>query len=295
VSFTNLKQTLICEPTRNTGLPGCGVDLCAGVTCTALDQCHDVGVCDPQTGLCSNPVKANGTACNDTDLCTQTDTCQAGVCTGSNPVTCTALDQCHDVGVCNSGTGLCSNPPKANGTPCDDGQLCTYNDVCASGTCGGTAIVCTDDQCNTKTCNGTASCTVTPKTNGTSCDDGNVCTTPDTCTAGVCGGPAVPAPPELNNSVLLNGGGGGGGATTISWTDAPGPYNVYRGLLAGSWSYNHTCFDPDIPGPSADSAVPSTGQMYYYLVSRRDNVCSLESVLGRGPGGAADPNPSPCP
>src|SRR5216684_665797 len=45
-------------------------DLCAGVTCTASDQCHVAGTCDPATGMCSNPPKANGTACNDGNACT---------------------------------------------------------------------------------------------------------------------------------------------------------------------------------------------------------------------------------
>src|SRR5437016_3386727 len=53
------------------------------VTCAAADQCHDAGVCDPTTGLCSNPTKPDGAACNDGNACTQTDTCQAGTCTGA--------------------------------------------------------------------------------------------------------------------------------------------------------------------------------------------------------------------
>src|SRR5207247_1147972 len=88
----------------------CQSGVCTGsnpVVCTALDQCHDVGTCNTGTGVCSNPNKTNGTACNDGNACTQTDTCQSGVCTGSNPVVCTALDQCHDVGTCNTGTGVC--------------------------------------------------------------------------------------------------------------------------------------------------------------------------------------------
>src|SRR5262249_36855677 len=65
------------------------------VVCTASDQCHDVGVCDPASGQCSNPGKPDGSNCNDGNACTQTDTCQSGVCGGANPVVCTALDQCH--------------------------------------------------------------------------------------------------------------------------------------------------------------------------------------------------------
>ncbi|MEZ4311430.1 MAG: hypothetical protein R3F14_25625 [Polyangiaceae bacterium] len=42
--------------------------------------------CAPATGLCSNPNKPNGTACNDSNACTQSDTCQSGACTGANPL-----------------------------------------------------------------------------------------------------------------------------------------------------------------------------------------------------------------
>ena len=107
---------------------------------------------------------------------------------GSNYVVCTALDQCHVAGVCIPATGLCTNPIATNGTTCDDGQLCTYGDVCTNGTCGGTAITCTDDQCNTRACNGTNACTVTPVTDGTTCNDGDACSQTDTCQTGVCTG-----------------------------------------------------------------------------------------------------------
>ena len=41
------------------------------VTCTASDQCHVAGTCNPATGACSNPPAPNGTACNDGNACTQ--------------------------------------------------------------------------------------------------------------------------------------------------------------------------------------------------------------------------------
>jgi hypothetical protein len=110
---------------------------CTGtpVVCTASDQCHDVGTCDTGSGICSNPPKADGSTCDDANACTQTDTCQAAACTGSNPVVCTASDQCHDVGTCDTGSGICSNPPKADGTGCEDGNACTVSDTCQSGAC----------------------------------------------------------------------------------------------------------------------------------------------------------------
>src|SRR5262249_4026555 len=90
----------------------CTSGACTGgnpVVCAAPDQCHEAGVCDPATGTCTYAPKADGTSCNDGNACTQSDTCQAGVCTGANPVTCSALDQCHDAGTCDPATGTCSN------------------------------------------------------------------------------------------------------------------------------------------------------------------------------------------
>jgi hypothetical protein len=169
------------------------------VPCPARDQCHDAGVCDRTTGTCANPPKADGTACDDGDACTRTDTCQAGACVGGNPVVCTASDQCHRAGTCDPATGLCSNPPKPNGTACDDGDACTTGDTCHAGVCtAGAAKVCTAlDQCqDAGTCDPqTGICSNPAKPNGTACDDGDACTTGDTCRDGTCaGGPALVCP-----------------------------------------------------------------------------------------------------
>jgi hypothetical protein len=123
---------------------GCVSGACVGanpVTCTALDQCHDAGVCQTATGVCTNPSKPDGAGCSDGNGCTLTDGCVSGACVGANPVTCTALDQCHDVGTCQAATGTCTNPNKANGVSCDDANACTDNDVCASGVCAGVGPV----------------------------------------------------------------------------------------------------------------------------------------------------------
>ena len=173
----------------------CQAGICAGaspVVCAAQDQCHVAGTCNPATGVCSNPEKANGSACDDGNACTQTDTCQAGICAGSNPVVCTAQDQCHVAGTCNPATGTCSNPAKANGSACTDGNACTQVDTCQTGTCvGASPVVCTaQDQCHVAgTCNpATGTCSNPEKTNGSACSDGNACTQVDTCQTGVCVG-----------------------------------------------------------------------------------------------------------
>src|SRR5262249_50637624 len=45
----------------------CTSGTCGGTpkVCTASDQCHVPGTCDPTTGVCSNPTATNGTPCND--------------------------------------------------------------------------------------------------------------------------------------------------------------------------------------------------------------------------------------
>ncbi len=147
----------------------CEGGLCTSVVpvvCAASDQCHVAGSCTPASG-CSNPTKPNGTACNDGNACTRSDTCQSGTCTGANPIVCTAQDQCHVAGTCSPSTGVCSNPPKANGTACNDGNACTQSDACQGGACVGSPVM-----------------------DGTPCNDGNSCTGPDLCMAGTCRGTA---------------------------------------------------------------------------------------------------------
>ncbi len=173
----------------------CQAGACVGsspVTCTASDQCHNIGTCDPSSGTCSNPAKADGSSCSDGNACTKSDACQAGSCVGSNPVACAALDQCHDAGTCDTGTGVCSNPAKANGSTCDDGNACTQSDSCQAGTCtGASPVMCSaSDQCHAAgTCDAaTGQCSNPPKPNGAVCSDGNACTQSDACLAGTCTG-----------------------------------------------------------------------------------------------------------
>jgi hypothetical protein len=160
----------------------CQTGNCRGsnpVTCTRLDQCHVAGTCDPING-CSNPIVTNGTLCNDGCACTQTDTCQAGSCTGADPVVCTALDQCHDAGTCNTATGICSNPYKPDGTSCSDMSACTDADACLNGSCIGM------DTCvaEKKICQGN-SCVDNGCAINADCDDNNPCTI-EICSTGAC-------------------------------------------------------------------------------------------------------------
>ena len=167
--------------------------LCTGanaVACTALDQCHDAGLCDVATGLCTNPAKTDGAQCSDGNACTTGDTCKAGACVAGTAVTCAAVDTCHVAGTCDPTSGVCSSPSKVDGTTCSDSNACTVGDTCKAGVCtAGTAVTCTAlDPCHdVGTCNtSTGVCSNPAKTNGASCADGNACTLADTCVAGVC-------------------------------------------------------------------------------------------------------------
>ncbi len=190
------------------------------VQCTAPDQCHVAGMCNPLTGTCSNPTAPDGVACNDRNRCTDPDTCQAGVCVG-DAIVCGAIDACHLAGTCDPGTGVCSNPPinppvcqavtqchlkgtcdpmsgacttqvASDGTACTDGDSCTQTDSCEAGVCvSSNPVVCAAaGACQVPgTCDPfTGECSTASAPDGTACSTGagTKCSLPDTCVAGTC-------------------------------------------------------------------------------------------------------------
>jgi hypothetical protein len=160
----------------------CQGGVCTGtnqINCGVSDQCHDHGTCDPNTGLCSNPARPNGSACDDGNECSQTDTCQFGVCTGGSLVVCNAQDDCHDAGTCDPATGLCSNPAKP------DNSACSFSNgvgVCVSGTCMGECATGFAD-CDGSPANGCETDLTTPSNCG-GC--GNLCSQGAACVNGQC-------------------------------------------------------------------------------------------------------------
>ena len=166
----------------------CVDGVCCNTACSAgaCDACS-VAAGGTQNGTCQ---LLTGTACNDGNGCTQTDTCNAGTCVGANPVVCAASDSCHDVGTCNAATGMCTNPAKPDGTACNDNNACTQTDACNAGTCtGANPVVCAaSDSCHdVGTCNAAKGmCSNPAKPDGSACNDGNACTQNDACLAGTC-------------------------------------------------------------------------------------------------------------
>jgi RHS repeat-associated protein len=171
-------------------------------TCAAVDQCHSEGACDPTSGACSSPVKADGSSCDDGDACTLSDACQGGACQGSSPVVCAALDACHTVGACDSLTGSCSNPTAPNGLACDDATVCNGRESCQNGTCVATTPPPLDDgnPCTADACDPAAGVVHLPVAQGVSCDDGNACNGVSRCDgAGSC---QAGVPPVLDGGTV---------------------------------------------------------------------------------------------
>jgi hypothetical protein len=101
--------TLCTDGNACTTVDTCQAGTCtsgAPVACGATDPCHQAGVCNPGTGLCQGgSAVPDWTPCNNGDLCTRAEACQAGVCAGGQP-TCEDGDPCT-VDSCDPTTGAC--------------------------------------------------------------------------------------------------------------------------------------------------------------------------------------------
>jgi len=157
--------------------------------------------CDPLTGECQGKAKPADESCDDHDVCTLLETCQAGLCVSDAVVDCNDGQVCT-ADLCDPEDGCLYAPSLA---PCDDGDACTVDDTCTEGlacvgapmdcddgdVCTGdscvsdtgcvfTAITCDDgDVCTDDSCDSLSGCVFTP--NEKSCDDEDVCTSGDTC------------------------------------------------------------------------------------------------------------------
>ena len=166
-------------------------DACAAGACVGVPvSCDDAEVCtydacDPATGACSHEPAAG--PCDDGDLCTDGDTCDAGTCV-STPVSCDDGSPCTS-DRCDPVTGACAHDPAEAG--CDDGDLCTEGDACVEGTCVATPVDCDDGEvCTADACDpATGACSHEPAEGP--CDDGDLCTEADVCAAGACAGSLV--------------------------------------------------------------------------------------------------------
>ena len=160
------------------------------VDCNDANQCT-TDWCDPAVG-CTHT--HNKMPCNDSDACTQGESCLAGVCQGGNPVACNDSNPCT-TDACISPAGCLHTPNQA---PCNDANPCTVEDTCGGGAClGGPPLDCSDSNpCTDDSCDPAKGCVHAP--NASPCDDGNSCTTVDVCQAGTCKGSGAPVCDDAN-------------------------------------------------------------------------------------------------
>jgi MYXO-CTERM domain-containing protein len=214
-------------------------DTCSGgacvsgpaVTCVAPDACHIAGVCNPTTGVCFHAKKLDGAACDDSNACTQVDTCQAGVCVGGNIKECPPLGPCH-TNTCAPGTGVCGDVVAADGAPCSTGDLCSPGGACQAGACiAGTPVVCKADAChNAGTCDpATGVCDNPVFPDGASCPGG-------TCVNGICtAGTGGTGGASASGSTSASGGGGGTGGGETGAKPGCGCEAAGTGGDSGRW------------------------------------------------------------
>ncbi|MBW2701527.1 MAG: FG-GAP repeat protein [Deltaproteobacteria bacterium] len=136
------------ETCQSGSCAGGGAQDCSGTGsfCRADSSCDSGGAegnCDTLGGGINE-----GVVCEDGNLCTIGDICMSGSCDSGSPLTCAASDQCHVAGDCDPNTGLCSDPPAVDDTPCDDGVGCTFDDVCTGGVCAGAPLAQDDTSCD---------------------------------------------------------------------------------------------------------------------------------------------------
>jgi len=188
-------------------------DKCAAGTCSSTGDlaCNDSNPCTddscaPTTGCIFEP---NAAPCDDGDVCTQTDKCVAGKCSGSNEVGCDDGESCTE-DLCHPAKG-CIHMPLAG--PCEDGNACTLGDECDDGACApGVVNSCNDGvSCTLDTCEAETGCIHFPDHG--KCDDSKPCTT-DSCDlqagcvhvpqAPCCGNGIVEPPEECDDGNALS-------------------------------------------------------------------------------------------
>ncbi|MCB9738209.1 MAG: hypothetical protein H6747_03005 [Deltaproteobacteria bacterium] len=173
---------------------GCTLDVCQSGDCKHLltsgscwieDDCvgsgatsaaNDCLVCAPKTNAYGwSP--ATGTPCDDGDVCTGDDACDAGQCAGEPAKACNDGNPCT-LDSCNGGKG-CTHTP--GGDNCEDGDPCTTGDSCANGSCvPGVPVVCAQPPDN-----GTCAVAICLSSAG-GCATMSSCPALHACVAGVC-------------------------------------------------------------------------------------------------------------
>jgi hypothetical protein len=210
-------ECLLCNPDSDPlswipGNEGLGCDdtlyciveeVCTDGECTGQprlcesDECSE-GYCQEDTDQCLYVPVKDGTICNDTNPCTDSDGCLDGICLGADKDCTWAANgnPCLDT-LCDPESapepGACITQDTTIDTPCDDGLNCTASTVCdGAGTCGGGSVknpqdcdteLANENPCQAGLCQEPDGCILHPLDNGTGC---NLFQASGTCFAGDC-------------------------------------------------------------------------------------------------------------
>ncbi|MCB9788358.1 MAG: hypothetical protein H6744_16885 [Deltaproteobacteria bacterium] len=184
------------------GLGACVVEVAVGVACDGGDPCAGVGACtgsgvcspgepvvclpdapcqqascDPVSGGCVSGPAADGTACDDSDPCTEGTVCEAGAC-GGGASTC----PCEVDEDCAPPEDLCAGELRCVSLPGGE-RACEIDP--------GTVTTCTedDDPCTQVACDPATGLCAATVLGGQACDDGDACSLDDRCDdEGACRG-----------------------------------------------------------------------------------------------------------
>ena len=168
----------VIESTSDIGQTGQPLHCSSDEDCPASGPCT-VGFCDRTLSpyLCASTPQPNGAECDDGNVCTVSDVCVSGSCTGML-VSCDDGDHCTE-DQCDPYKGCLHvvTDPICGGCKLD--QECSTSDFCAIGKCNGgkcnyMVIDCDDgNACTIDTCRPGLACDFQP---APPCDDGNPCT-----------------------------------------------------------------------------------------------------------------------
>lgn len=186
---TTMCQSGCCSASSmGTCQPGTSPTLCgaAGTVCQPCAANPNGSACLPSSTCgCNGPADCPvDQACDTTThkcttACSANQPCHGGCCSNGSCVAGNSTSSCGSGGgacsVCTTlPTSTCTPSWSCNGTSCvplnlggstscNDGNACTFNDVCqGNGNCAGTAYSCPgSDTCQTVTCNGTGTCDTT--------------------------------------------------------------------------------------------------------------------------------------
>ncbi len=185
-------------------------NLCAdGNSCTE-DRCNAAA------GLCENPTKADGTACEDGSFCTAGDRCQGGACVPGIANPCFDANPCTD-NSCDEEADACSFPCTAAGTLCDpagntevtcDGACHPAVEICPFG-CNAALTACNACVPGTVSCradlsllcNARVECDAAGAISAISCCASNRCT----CDGSACLEDLCASAPSISASTTLSG------------------------------------------------------------------------------------------